>query len=102
MEITRFRYLNDYNDVTSWQPLTDDPDNFVSLGAFGWVGDDISKAHSENPGLVGIHKSLCVQPDNVVKWGFWWLIPSQDGTLYLDAFASNEKGRDTPRPEYLW
>ncbi|RHZ44934.1 hypothetical protein Glove_707g34 [Diversispora epigaea] len=92
------------------QPLTDDPDNFVSLGGFHEY-----KIYDRYPvdiqNLVGVHRSLCVhgEPDKPMIYyldddkpiytNSWYIAP-QEGTLDLATITCSNNS--TPRYESIW
>ncbi|CAG8449325.1 2804_t:CDS:2 [Acaulospora morrowiae] len=90
------------------QPLTDDPDNFVSLGGFL----EYRKGY-HNPAnirdLVGVHRSLCVRGEPgepYIYYGSYgnsktssWYISSKEGALDLSAITCSHN--DNPRAYIL-
>ncbi|CAG8532063.1 10757_t:CDS:2, partial [Dentiscutata heterogama] len=79
------------------QPLTDDPDEFVSLGCF--------LESIEEPvcikNLVGVHRSLCVhgEPGDMVIECSWCIAPQYD-TLHLSTLTCSN--RFSPIYESIW
>ena len=90
------------------QPLTDNPDEFVSLGSFHeyTVGYPVDIQN-----LVGVHRSLCVggTPGKPVIYynddgssvdSYSWDIASQEDTLNLSAITCSKNLN--PRYESIW
>ena len=87
------------------QPLTDDPDEFVSLGCFlEWQFTSVPKYYPVDlQNLVGVHRSLCVhgKPGEPTRHDphSWWITPQED-TLDLAAITCNYFSN--PRYESIW
>ncbi|KAF0427646.1 MAC/Perforin domain protein [Gigaspora margarita] len=89
-----------YSDIYDYyriHPLTDDPDEFVSLGCFFESIDD--PVNIKN--LVGVHRSLCVhgEPGETVDDCSWTIAP-QDGTLHLSTITCSNSFN--PIYESIW
>jgi hypothetical protein len=90
-----------------YQPLTDDPDNFVSLGGF----HEYTRGHPVDiQNLVGVHKSICVRGElgepvmysfrNKLINSYSWGIASKEDTLDLSAITCSDN--NDPRYESIW
>ncbi|CAG8532128.1 2430_t:CDS:2 [Ambispora gerdemannii] len=87
-----------------WNPLTDDPDNFVALGAFVWtVNEGFDKGLAKNKELVGVHKSLCISGELGTPVDSCFLnIAYNNDAINIGAFMpDNSDGRDPIFPIWL-
>ncbi|CAG8790866.1 21575_t:CDS:2 [Gigaspora margarita] len=97
--------------ITLFEPLTDDPDEFVSLGGlieFDFIGcSEISSTADYHfygvniKNLVGVHRSLCVhgKPGESFKGQSWYIEP-QDDTLHLSTVTCSNNSN--PILESIW
>ncbi|CAG8593614.1 14294_t:CDS:2, partial [Ambispora leptoticha] len=102
-EVTHAKYFSrnvlpgSYQSYNLWIPLTDEPDNFVTLGSFLYNSNYGYKyALDQNKGLVGVHRSVCISGvrGSYVK-GNVWRIALQDDTIDINAFVAD----DNTKPE---
>lgn len=107
--IVKKKLLMSFDLGKSYQPLTDDPDNFVSLGGYHeywWFKEfpvDIQN-------LVGVHRSLCVrgEPGNPYTYELGgkpvntrsWYIESNEDVLDLSAISCSDN--NNPNYESIW
>lgn len=107
--IVKKNYITSFDFGKTYQPLTDDPDNFVSLGGFHeyWIFRDFLV---DIQNLVGVHRSLCVrgEPGKPITYylddkpvnSHSWYIASKEDALDLSAITCSDN--DNPRCESIW
>ncbi|KAF0512697.1 MAC/Perforin domain protein [Gigaspora margarita] len=102
--IVKKNVLDSFNWYQQVEPLTDDPDEFVSLGGFiEYAGNSsYSKLYPVDiNNLVGVHQSLCVhgKPGESFIGQSWYIVP-QDGTLHLSTITCSNNS--SPIRESIW
>ncbi|CAG8555218.1 19339_t:CDS:2, partial [Gigaspora rosea] len=84
-------------------PLTDDPDDFISLGGFlEYTSFSGAKAYPVDiKNLVGVHRSLCThgKPGEPFEGQSWYIAP-QDCTLHLSTITCSNNS--SPIQESIW
>ncbi|CAG8639045.1 12690_t:CDS:2, partial [Ambispora leptoticha] len=101
-EVTHARYFSTHTlpyagagyRCDLWVPLTDEPDNFVTLGSFLHKGGDFEYALARNKGLVGVHRSVCISGvlGSYVSIKVWRIAP-QDDAIDIGAFVAHDSSK---------
>ncbi|CAG8491495.1 24208_t:CDS:2, partial [Racocetra persica] len=85
--VAKKEFLSGCGSLRRIKPLTDNPDEFISLGCFF----EVSNYPVDIKNLVGIHRSLCVrgEPGESVDDYSWYIAPKNDTLHFSTITCSN-------------